>query len=218
MAMFIEGQSGDLIRDRLKMPLQKLLGLEPEMQTLILRQWLRRHEVPVLPEVRLNEFLEQLAGSELTSQAEVQWAGWMLKRYQRDLWLHRRSPFLACASKKWKQGMNLDIGPDSGSLRLVGKSARIPTGWKVRSRESGDRIRPVEGGPSRKLKQYFRSALIPPWLRPGIPVLEWDGEPVALGDWVLGHRLQGWLFENDLKFQWRPADPVLARIRTDCQL
>ena len=51
MAMFIEAQSGDLMNDRLKMPLHKLLELDTEMQTLILRQWLRRHEVPVLPEV-----------------------------------------------------------------------------------------------------------------------------------------------------------------------
>ena len=66
MAMFIENQSGDLIRDKFKMPLQKLLELEPEMQTLIVRQWLRRGEVPVLPEARLREFLDQLSGSQLT--------------------------------------------------------------------------------------------------------------------------------------------------------
>ncbi len=62
MAEFIENQSGDLIRDPSKMPLRKLLELEPEMQTLIVRQWLRRHEVPALPESRLKEFLDQLAG------------------------------------------------------------------------------------------------------------------------------------------------------------
>ncbi len=217
MAMFIEGQSGDLIRDRLKMSLQKLLELDPEMQTLILRQWLRRHEVPILPEARLVEFLEQLAGSNLTSQAEVRWEDWMIKRYKRDLWLHRRKPFLACPEKKWKNHMKLDLGPDSGVLRLVGESTAIPASWKVRARKAGDRIRLLPNGPSHKLKQLFQAALIPPWLRTGIPVLEWDGEPVALGDWVIGHRLQNWLFDNSLKLQWRPADPVLGRVRTDCQ-
>jgi len=217
MAMFIEGQSGDLIRDRIKMSLQKLLELDPEMQTLILRQWLRRHEVPVLPEGRLIEFLDQLAGSNLTSQAEVQWEDWMIKRYKRDLWLHRRKPFLACPEKKWKHGMKVELGPDSGVLRLVGESATIPASWKVRAREGGDRIRLLPHGPSHKLKQLFQAALIPPWLRSGIPVLEWDGEPVALGDWAIGHRLQNWLFEKNLKLQWRPTDPVLGRVRTDCQ-
>ncbi|MBT8049501.1 MAG: tRNA lysidine(34) synthetase TilS [Xanthomonadales bacterium] len=217
MAMFIESQSGDLIRDRLKMPLQKLLELDPEMQTLILRQWLRRHEVPVLPEARLREFLDQLSGTRVESQAEVQWEDWMIKRYKHELWLHRRSPFIACPKMKWKSGMKLELGPDTGWLRLSGKNTNIPDAWKVRARKPGDRIRTVPDGPSRKLKQLFQSALIPPWLRPGIPVLEWDGEPVALGDWVIGHRLQSWLFENNLTYQWRPSDPVLNRVRTDSQ-
>jgi len=217
MAMFIESQSGDLIRDRLKLPLQKFLELEPEMQSLILRQWLRRHEVPVLPEARLTEFLDQLSGSPMSSRAEVQWEDWMIKRYQGDLWLHRRNPFPACPTKKWKHGMKLDLGAESGSIRLLGESASIPDSWKVRARKSGDRIRQVSGGPSRKLKEFFRNATIPPWLRAGIPVLEWDGEPVALGDWVISHRLQSWLKDNSLDYQWRPSDPVLGRIRTDCQ-
>jgi len=217
MAMFIESQSGDLMRDRLKMPLNKLLELEPEMQTLILRQWLRRHEVPVLPEARLTEFLDQLSGKRLENQAEVQWGDWMIKRYKHDLWLHRRDPFIACPNKKWKNGMKLELGAETGWLRLSGKTTAIPDSWKVRARKAGDRIRTVPGGPSYKLKQLFQSAFVPPWLRSGIPVLEWDGEPVALGDWVIGHRLQGWLLENGLTYQWRPADPVLNRIRSDCQ-
>jgi tRNA(Ile)-lysidine synthase len=217
MAMFIENQSGDLIRDRFKMPLRKLLELEPEMQTLIVRQWLRRHEVSVLPEARLREFLDQLAGAQLTSQAEVQWEGWMIKRYQRDLWLHRRKPFMECPEVEWQGSMDVDLGPDSGSLHLIGDTVPIPGSWRVRARKEGDRIRLLPNGPSHKIKQFFQSAFVPPWLRPGIPVLEWNGEPVALGDWVFGHSLQKWLFENDLEYQWRPADSVLDRVRSDCQ-
>ena len=217
MAIFIENQSGDLIRDKLKMPLQKLLELDPEMQTLIVRQWLRRHEVPVLPEARLREFLDQLAGSELTSQAEVQWEDWMIKRYQRDLWLHRRKPFMACPEIEWQSGMELELGPDSGCLRLVGDPVTLPGAWLVRSRKEGDRIRLLPNGPSHKIKQFFQSAFVPPWLRPGIPVLEWEGETMALGDWIICPRLANWLFENDLEYQWQPSDSVLARVRSDCQ-
>lgn len=217
MAVFIESQSGDLIRDRIKMPLQKLLGLEPEMQTLIVRQWLRRHEVPVLPEARLREFLEQLAGAEPGNQAEVQWEDWMMKRYQLDIWLHRRKPFMTCPDVAWTSGMKVDLGPDLGRLLLKGKNVEIPSAWQVRSRDSRDKIRVRPEGPRRKLKQLFQSALIPPWLRPGIPVLVWDDEPVAVGDWVIAHRLQTWLYQNDLKLKWQPADPILARLRMDCQ-
>jgi len=217
MAMFIEHQSGELIRDRLKMPLLQLLELEPEMQTLILRQWLRRHEVPVLPEARLQEFLKQLSNADPTSNAEVQWEDWMIKLYQHELWLHRRKPFMACPDRHWQGGMELDLGPDSGKLVLAGEILSPPPGWKVRARRPGDRIRTVAHGPSRKIKHFFQAASIPPWLRPGIPVLEWDGEPVAMGDWVIGHRLRRWLTENNLDYRWEPADPVLARLRSDCR-
>ncbi|HET6593275.1 MAG TPA: tRNA lysidine(34) synthetase TilS [Xanthomonadales bacterium] len=217
MAMFIESQSGDLIRDRLKMPLRKLLELDPEMQTLILRQWLRRHEVPVLPEQRLREFLGQLSAASSDSRAEVQWEGWVIRHYQLDLWLHRNKPLMACPSVPWQEGPQLELGADSGLLLLRGEPATIPPGWRVRSRQPGDRIRMRAEGGSQKLKHFFQAASVPPWLRPGIPVLEWDGEPVALGDWIIGHRLHEWLLEHRVRYCWEPADPLLARVHSDCR-
>jgi tRNA(Ile)-lysidine synthase len=217
MAMFIESQSGDLIRDCLKMPLQKLLELDPEMQTLILRQWLRRHEVPVLPEQRLREFLKQLSEANADSRAEVQWDGWIIKHYRHDLWLHRSNPFAGFPDQPWRDGMHLDLGRGYGRLLLCGDPTRIPRGWTVRARQPGDRIRPRPDGASQKLKHFFQAAAVPPWLRPGIPVLEWDGQPVALGDWVLGHRLRDWLLENRLDYTWEPTDPLLSRLRSDCR-
>ena len=40
---------------------------------------------------------------------------------------------------------------------------------------------------------------------------------MALGDWILGHRLQEWLLDKGLEYHWNPADPVLGRVRADCQ-
>lgn len=217
MAMFIEGQSGDLIRDRFKMPVHKLLELDAEMQTLILRQWLRRHEIPVLPEQRLREFLAQLANANAESRAEVQWEDWMIKHHQLDLWLHRRKPFPGIPETPWRNSSVLDLGPDAGQLSLLGPPTRIPGGWVARSRRSGDRIRVQPLGSRQKLKHLFQTTSVPPWLRPGIPVLEWDGEPVALGDWIIGHRLREWLAEHGLEYRWNPGDPVLSRVRADCQ-
>ncbi|MEJ2322998.1 MAG: tRNA lysidine(34) synthetase TilS, partial [Gammaproteobacteria bacterium] len=105
----------------------------------------------------------------------------------------------------------------AGRLQLHGEPTTIPPGWAVRPRQAGDRIRPRSDGSSQKLKHFFQVAAVPPWLRPGIPVLEWDGEAVALGDWVLGHRLREWLQENELEYTWEPIDPVLARLRSDCR-
>lgn len=159
----------------------------------------------------------QLSQTQPDAQAEVKWGDWMIKRYLHDLWLHRRRPYQACLNKPWLEGMEIDLGPDAGKYRLNGEKKLLPEGWRTGPRAPGGRIRCVEGGPSRKLKQFFQSASIPPWLRLGIPVLYWDDEPVALGDWVLGHRLQWWLAENDLELEWKPADSVLTRVRKECQ-
>jgi tRNA(Ile)-lysidine synthase len=217
MAAFIENQSGHLIHDPLKMPLPRLLQLDPELQSLILRQWLRRHEVPAMPEQRLREFLRQLAQATGETRAEVQWDEWMIKHYHLDLWLHRRRPYLPCPDTPWRDRMEVELGQDAGRLRLHGEPVAVPPGWRVRTRRPGDRIRPRRDGPSRTLKHFFQSAVIPPWLRPGIPVLEWDGEPVALGDWVLGDRLQTWLRDHGLEYRWEPADSVLVRVHADLQ-
>jgi tRNA(Ile)-lysidine synthase len=216
MALFIERQSGELLQDPLRMPLAGLLALEQEMQTLILRQWLRRHEVPMLPEQRLREFLKQLMQGGPDSQAEVRWQGWMLKRYHSDLWLHGDPPCEPCPRKCWRAGPLLELGSSTGTLALGGGEADIPPGWRIRPRLPGDRIRLQATGSRQKIKHLFQAAAIPPWLRSAVPVLEWEGEPVALGDCILGHRLRDWLVENRLQYEWRPADPVLARLRSDC--
>jgi len=217
VATFIEAQSGDLIRDPLRMPLTELLKLDADLQALILRQWLRRHEVPALPELRLREFLTQLSAAGPESRAEVKWEGWLLKHYRFELWLHRNKPDLSCPARPWEAGTRLQLGADLGELSLAGQPVVVPNGWRVRARRAGDRIRIRPHGASQKLKHFFQVAGIPPWLRAAIPILEWDGEPVALGDWVVDNRLREWLQENDQKILWQPADPVLARLRTDCQ-
>ncbi len=141
----------------------------------------------------------------------------MIKRYQRDIWLHRRKPFMACPTETGKVGTRWTWGLIQDNSILQGKAVTIPDSWRVRARKGGDRIRLLPNGHSVKLKQLFQAAIVPPWLRSGIPLLEWDGEPVALGDWVIGPRLKNWLFENDLEYNWRPADPMLVRVKTDCQ-
>ena len=141
----------------------------------------------------------------------------MIRCYRTQLWLHRRNPVPPQQPCNWSGSATLELGAGSGSLRLEGGPAATHAPWVVRARRQGDRIRLQADGPSRKIKQFFQSACIPPWLRACVPVLEWDGEAVALGDWVIGHRLQGWLQENGLTYRWEPSHPVLIRLRDESQ-
>mgnify|MGYP001815924168 FL=1 len=213
LAVLIEKQSGSLLQDPHRMPLDALLGFEPDLQPLILRQWLRRHEVPMLPGARLVEFLDQLRHADPESRPEVRWNGWAIRRYRDTLWLQTAEPVRPCADKSWETGMVLELGPDAGSYRLAGDTVRIPPNWKVSPRRPGDRLRTRADGPGRKIKDLFQQAGVPPWLRLGIPVLYWDDVPVALGDWIQEDRLRRWLADRDLELVWKPNQAALVRIR-----
>lgn len=215
VASWVEDRAGDLLRDEVTLPAGALLELERALQALVLREWLRRNEVPPLPESRLAEFLQQLASPRSGSQAEVRWSGWLVKRYRDTLWLHRADRDLACRDAEWQNGGPVALGPGAGRLELVDEGLRPPSGWSVGPRRPGDRIRTVAGAPSRKLKHWFQACGVPPWLRSGVPVLYWDGEAVALGDTPFAERLRDWLAANGAELTWRPSDPALERVRDD---
>jgi len=216
LADFIDIHCGELLHNRHRMPLPPFLQLEPPMRTLVLRQWLRQQEIPALPEVRLNEFIKQIAGSTSSSQAEVRWGGWQLKLYGNFIWLQDQVIPAFETSKDWTGGLKMELDDSLGCLQLHGNKITIPGGWQVAARHKGGRIRLHEQGVRRKLKDLFRESAIPPWLRSSIPVLYWDGEAVAIGDWVIAHRLQNWLDTHDVEYRWEPGSPLLLDLRSVC--
>jgi tRNA(Ile)-lysidine synthase len=195
------------------MPLLPLLELELAMQTLVLRQWLKLQEIPPPPEVRLLEFLDQLARASVDSSAEMCWREWRIKHYDRQIWLQDISTYLACGRQDWISGSSLDLGSGLGSLHLHGAATDIPAGWQVDGRRSGERIHLNRLAARQTLKECFRACGIPPWLRSAIPILYWEGEPVAIGDWLIADRMKKWLKSNRVDYLWQPGDPMLVDIQ-----
>jgi tRNA(Ile)-lysidine synthase len=213
---FINSYASDLLGNEHRMPLRALLKLERPIQSLVLRQWLRRQEIPALPEVRIHEFLDQLAASSKDSQAEVRWSQWQLKRDRQFIWLQDISIPADCEKKDWQSGMKLKLGAGLGYLQLHGEPISIPQGWQVDSRREAARIRLRADGRRQALKELLRLSGFPPWMRSGIPVLYWNGEAVAIGDWILGDKMKTWLKSNKLEYCWHPADPMLFELRSAC--
>jgi len=216
LADFLDTHCDALLCDRYKMPLPALLQLEPPMRALVLRQWLRRQEIPALSEARLNEFLRQLASSTGGSQAEVRWGGWQLKLFGQLIWLQGNDIPVLHPGIGWTAGMTLELGNSVGCLLLRGNEVNIPAGWQVGPRQPGGRIALHEQGARRKLKDLFRESAIPPWMRASIPVLYWDGEAVAAGDWLIAYRLKNWLETNELDYVWKAGTPLLAELQSSC--
>ena len=217
MAAFIGHRTGELMNDSICLPVRALLDLDPAIRSLVLREWLRRNELPALPESRINEFLQQLAGAGSGRHAEVRWGGWTIRRYRNDLWLHPCLPELACRSAQWHNAGRVNLGAASGTLSLTDRNIEPPSGWAVGPRRGGARFRSTADAPSRSLKFCFQACGVPPWLREGVPVLYWDDEPVAIGDGIVAERLRRWLDDRDVDLAWRPVEPVLGRIRENCR-
>jgi tRNA(Ile)-lysidine synthase len=216
LAEFINSHCGDLLNDRHRMPLEPLVQLERPMQALVIRQWLRRQEIGTLPEVRIHEFLSQLAAGGENSRAEVRWGPWQLKLYRQFIWLQDISKLTACGRLVWTVGMDLELGDFPGRLQLQGPPVEIPAGWEVDSRREGGKIRWRAQGKRQAMKELLRRSGFPPWMRASIPVLYWDGEAVAIGDWVIADRMKSWLELNHLEYRWRPYDSLLAELRSAC--
>jgi tRNA(Ile)-lysidine synthase len=216
LAEFVNSHSGKLLANKHRMALEPLLELDQPMQALVMRQWLRGQEIPALTEVRIYEFLDQLASAKRNSQAEVRWNRWQLKLYRDFIWLQDLSSLADCRVQTWNESMELMLPGGLGQLRLLGKPRSIPSGWRVDSRREGAKIRLRARSSRQTLKELFRVSPVPPWMRAAIPVLYWDEEPVAVGDWVIAQSLKSWLDSNDLEYRWYPADLVLLELQSSC--
>jgi len=206
---------GCLVRDNFTLDIGPLLRLEPELQANLLRQWLRGQEVLVPPLKRLDEFLSQLnTATGHGARPELRWGQWMIKRHGELLWLHQWPFPSMCPEKQWRSGNELDIGPEFGKLSLIGNGCEVPEGWEIGPRKNTAGMRLHPGGPHRKLKELMREMDVPPWLRCAIPVLYWNGEVAAVGDWLLSAELQRFLSRNRIEYRWQPKHPLLCKLQS----
>lgn len=199
------------------LPLGALEAGTGEMPALVIRTWLRQHRVPAPPEARLDELIVQLEGAGPENHCEVRWRHYALRQFGEMLHLTRTPDLPPCPEMTWREDPRIYLGPFLGTLCLKGSTPTVPSGWSAGPRSDGAVMRTHAGGPHRKLKKVIQECAIPPWQRDSIPVLYWNGEPAAIGDWVLAPRLQDWLERHSIEFEWEPETPELVETRLRCR-
>lgn len=107
--------------------------------------------------------------------------------YRAAWWIERRGFDEAPRACLWTGQAELDW--QGASLRFLATrgeglaAARLAEGaCELRRRAGGERMVLQPGGPSRSLKNLFQEAGVPPWQRPGLPLLWVDGQLA----WVAG--------------------------------
>ncbi len=184
--------------DTERLPLSGLLQLDDRRQANLLRYACRRQSLPLPTASRLREILVTLLPSAGDAQPVVRWPGAIVRRFRDTVFLLPEETVTGVVpGGTLTPDTPVDLGKGLGRLALVavpGPGIReeiAAAGLVVRGRRGGERIRPVRGGATRRLKSLLQEAGILPWMRDRIPLLEADGRLVAVGDQWVDARCQG---------------------------
>ncbi|MGH8035197.1 MAG: tRNA lysidine(34) synthetase TilS [Lysobacterales bacterium] len=214
LAGLLEKHYHNLALDDFTFALPPLLGLGPDLQSVLLRRWITDQDIVTPPRRRLLEFLHQInASAAKNTHAELRWSSWMIKRHGQTLWLHPVPGPGTCPSRCWKTGTVLELNPDYGEVSISGAKA-VPEGWQIGPRKTGAQMSLQENGPHRKLKELLRLGGVPPCLRDSVPVLYWHDEVAAVGDWLISPRFRQLLAELDSGYHWSPRHPLLRKLQS----
>jgi tRNA(Ile)-lysidine synthase len=215
MSQLVGTQYVNLLKDAYILRLEPLLEISSALQAVVLRQWLRNRGALHPPRVRLNEFLAQInCRTHTRNKAELSWTDWRIKQQAEVLWLEELPGPGKCPTQAWPSGHEIVLEQKFGKIILEGKNPVPADGWVVGSRRPGMRISLKQGDPSRKLKELMRVSGIPSWLRHSIPILYWNDEIAAIGDWLLSAELERFLAENSITYKWLPGKPLLSKLQS----
>ncbi|MFO0480909.1 MAG: tRNA lysidine(34) synthetase TilS [bacterium] len=154
----------------------------------LLREWLRRHGVPMPPERRLAEAIRQACEAGPERAVEVVFDGVTLRRYRDRLYLDRPHPAdAASGAVAWNRRAKMVLPALGGMLVAepalgAGIAQRLLRGAVLtidaRTRSGGPAPRMAIGEPPmrRTLKNLWQESSVPPWQRDRWPLLRIGGE------------------------------------------
>ncbi len=205
------------------------LDKNPALFKLAVRHWVRQSGASSIPACRLETLYEQVQQTDNDHSVAIQWDGWLLRLYQRQLWLYRDTDIGPCPQLSWSPKQpEIDLGEDLGKLVLqddmgntksparscpVPVSAEFTANLLVGSRIEAGNTSIRQGAGNTRLKTLFQAANIPPWLRNAIPLCTSGGKLLAVGDWCFDQQFASRLRERNLRLCWYPGHPLLQYIR-----
>lgn len=156
------------------------LALAPALREPLLDHWLHARQLPA-PTTAQRREIERQCGARAGQRPCIRWPGAELHIWKGRLWA---VPPAQAIDETWEaswSGEPLRL-PDGGILSLRDDDARLTIPLQVRLRRGGERIRPAGDAHTRELRALFQHGGMPPWQRPGCPLLFEQGALVAVAD------------------------------------
>ena len=181
-----------------RLPLSGLLQLDIRRQANLIRYACRQQALPLPPASRLREVLVTLLHSAADAQPVVAWPGATIRRFRDTVFLlSEAAEPIELPAGTLTPDASVDLGEGLGTLALVavpgvGIAPEIAeAGLVVTGRRGGERLKPTQGGATRRLKSLLQEAGVLPWMRDRIPLLAANGQLVAVGDLWVDAQYQG---------------------------
>ena len=155
-----------------------LLQLSTPRRHNLLRFWLRAqgYQVPAASELARISIEVLAAGAD--TEPCFAWPGCELRRYRDQLFAMAPLPeVVADWSVNWTAGRQLQLPAGCGWLEAEQSPTQALT---VRLPRAGEAFKPAGSAHTRKLKNLFQEAGVPPWVRLRTPVIEQDGAIAAV--------------------------------------
>ncbi len=189
--------------------IKKLLELDQNKQSHVLRAWILQANFPVPSLVKMQHILRDILLARNDKMPHITWRGVELRRYRDDLFL---LPCLTSHDPMQRLQWNLDQPltiPALGTLSTLvckGEGVRADiNNVVVRFRQGGEVFRLPGRQHHHDLKKLFQSWGIPPWQRDRVPLLEVDGKLAAVVGWAVADEFLARGDEDGRTYSFAPA-------------
>ena len=178
--------------------------LPDALQARVLRRWVQQLGLPPLPANGVQAIQHQLLPATGDRLARFRWRDVAIVRWRHALHAVRPQPAWPANWQQAWDGRAPVVLPDGATFTLQGVEA-FERPLILRQRRGGERIQLAGRDHRHSLKHCLQASVIPPWLRPRLPLL-CDGEEVlAAADRIVSGRLQAWLQAHGARLHWQPV-------------
>lgn len=176
-----------LLDHKNSLDLALLLAHEPELQHALVRQWLKRQDIQLPSRKSIVSLLQQLQGLAEDKTPQLQLRDSSLQRYQQRLYVvpmpltipvKQRFSLLLLDGEvlEFEHGTLKVLSGLPGEANLLAQGDTVEVGF----RHGGERCVLTQHGQHKSLKKMFQQWAVPPWLRPGWPLLFQDSLVIAV--------------------------------------
>lgn len=171
--------------------IKRLQALEPAKRQLVIRHWFGWLGLRMPAQTVIEQLFSDVLAARDDSDPVLAGQGYCLRRYRDKLFCLTASEPGIVADARWDYRQpTLQIGTSSRLSWSKASQGILFAQWQqavieVRFRSGGEKIRLPHRQGRHELKKLFQEAGIPPWQRPGMPLVYLDGQLAAVGDrWI----------------------------------